>query len=655
MGGENQPSRSSEPTWHEGAGSLLLLAAAHETGLISALSQALPLDGHAPRRLAHATLTTCRQSLLTLLFLPAVGLRRTCDLSWYTGDALGLLTGRWRAYGFWQAERFLSQLASAGGEETFTDALAAWTCQLWSLQRAEANRQPPAFYVDSHRKPVYSDHLIPRGLIGRTGKVLGGRTLLLLHDTQGHPHLATTHRGDFHLTKGVQELLARYDQATGRHPVARLIIDREGMAAECLHQLAKEGRTVVTILKSNQYTGLASFTDVGAFVPLCRDRDGAVTREVACARFALCLPDHPGQTLELSVALIRDLRRPVQVISDPAENNEAGRWDTDLEGVSRYWWKSDWVATPTPASLTEPRLIPIVTTASSVDAVELAQVYTHRWPAQENSIRDFLLSLGLDINHGFAKVQVENSEGAKIRGALQRKLAKARRRADGARERMAQAQARSHKASQQAKVQQARLARLNAARQQLAEQQERPDLKQLDRIVAEQERARTALANCQHSKQRAEHTYRRAWDASEQACCQQRFLLRELEDLKEKERVMYELEHAKDQVMTVLKLALANLLMWTRDTYFPLTYARATWHRLAPFFRLPGWVVWGTETVEVELRPFNDRQLNRDLEVVCEKVHAQEPRLPDGRRLQFKMRTPGVRGEGVAVLMRTPP
>ncbi len=218
------------------------------------------------------------------------------------------------------------------------------------------------------------------------------------------------------------------------------------MAAEFLHQLAKEGRTVVTILKSNQYAGLASFTDVGAFVPLCRDRDGTVTREVASARFALSLPDHPGQRLSLSVALIRDLRSRVQVSSDPAENQEAWRWDADLEGVSRYWWKSDWVATPAPATPAEPPLIPIVTTASSVDAVELAQVYTRSFPAQENSIRDFLVSLGLDTNHGFAKVQVENSEGAKIRGVLERKLAKAQRVAQGARERMAQAQERSGKA-----------------------------------------------------------------------------------------------------------------------------------------------------------------------------------------------------------------
>ena len=129
--------------------------------------------------------------------------------------------------------------------------------------------------------------------------------------------------------------------------MARLIIDREGMAAEFLNQLVKEGRTVVTILRSTQYQGLGSFTEVGAFMPLCRDRDGVVTREVASARFALSLPDHPGQPLPLAVALIRDLRRPVQVIGDPAESTEAWRWDADLEGMSGHWWKSGWVATPT--------------------------------------------------------------------------------------------------------------------------------------------------------------------------------------------------------------------------------------------------------------------------------------------------------------------
>ena len=44
--------------------------------------------------------------------------------------------------------------------------------------------------------PVYSEVLIPRGLIGRLGVVLGCRALLLLHDEHGHPLFVTTHRGD---------------------------------------------------------------------------------------------------------------------------------------------------------------------------------------------------------------------------------------------------------------------------------------------------------------------------------------------------------------------------------------------------------------------------------------------------------------------------
>jgi hypothetical protein len=49
-----------------------------------------------------------------------------------------------------------------------------------------------------------------------------------------------------------------------------------------------------------------------------------------------------------------------------------------------------------------------------------------------------------------------------------------------------------------------------------------------------------------------------------------------LEDLNAKERVMYELDNRKDQVMTVLKVALSNLGMWLRNQYFHAMYAQAT-------------------------------------------------------------------------------
>src|SRR5690348_12417854 len=94
----------------------------------------------------------------------------------------------------------LSQLAHAGGAETFTQALGKWTARLWQSQATEepATDRSPCFYVDGHRKPVYTEQLIPRGLIGRTGKILGCRALVLLHDEQGHPLQVSTNRGDQH-------------------------------------------------------------------------------------------------------------------------------------------------------------------------------------------------------------------------------------------------------------------------------------------------------------------------------------------------------------------------------------------------------------------------------------------------------------------------
>lgn len=85
--------------------------------------------------------------------------------------------------------------------------------------------------------------------------------------------------------------------------------------------------------------------------------------------------------------------------------------------------------------------------------------------------------------------------------------------------------------------------------------------------------------------------------------------------------------------MTTCKVALANLAMWVRDRFFPANYAHATWQRLQPFFRLPGRVLWDQEVVQVELRSFNNRQLTRDLIVLCQRVNEMQPRLPDGRIL----------------------
>ncbi len=568
-----------------------------------------------------------------------MGLRRTWDLRSYTGRALALLTGRNLAYGYRHTERFLAELGKSGVDETLTEALAIWTASLW---KRSADDPIPVFYIDGHKKAVYADHLIPRGLVGRLGKILGCRALVVLHDQEGHPLLVMTYRGDQHLTIGLPAIISRYEQAANLQNIERVVVDREGMAAEFLSTLASEGRKVVTLLRTDQYTGLESFREVDEFVSLQVDRHGKTIREVALARFSIPLPEHKGQELELRVALIRDLRCQVVDEKPPEDDEELPRWDRKPDGTRENWLEEGWQATPLPPKPTKPKLIPIVTTASEADAVELAQTYTRRWPAQENAIRDWLIPLGIDVNHGFAKASVVNSEVSKKREALKPRLDNVKRWADGARKRMRNASKLYTKRCQLTKERAKELYRVLTNHQIELERQDLDPWLLRKTIKEEKAIADAEIEEYQQRQWKAYHTSNAEFKKLEKYCREQRELLRELEDLEKQERKMYELDNRKDQIMTVCKVSLANLGMWVRDHYFPASYAHVGWDRLQVFFQLPGRITWRTESVEVELKRFNDSTLNRDLEMLCAKVAQGRPCLPDGRRLIFRMQGSGI-------------
>jgi hypothetical protein len=112
-----------------------------------------------------------------------------------------------------------------------------------------------------------------------------------------------------------------------------------------------------------------------------------------------------------------------------------------------------------------------------------------------------------------------------------------------------------------------------------------------------------------------------------------RHVLRQQEDLEAQAREMYELDHAKDQIMTLLKVALANLGMWVRDQYFGESYQHSGGPRLLPFFKLGGGVTATASEVQLDVCAFNNRALARDVEEVCRNVNTRGTCLPDGRRL----------------------
>jgi chromosome segregation ATPase len=188
------------------------------------------------------------------------------------------------------------------------------------------------------------------------------------------------------------------------------------------------------------------------------------------------------------------------------------------------------------------KLIPIVTTAPTIDAVELAQTYIHRWPAQENVIKDYLLPLGLDTNHGFAKVAVENSEVVRRRTHLEQRQSRLKQWAQSASKREAQTSRRHERLRKEYKR------RADELYRELGSYQSALELQGVaDYVLRREIKERKAVIDAELEQIRAKE-----WRAYEQCnnefrkqeryCKEQRDVLRALEDLDAKERTMYELD-----------------------------------------------------------------------------------------------------------------
>jgi hypothetical protein len=403
------------------------------------------------------------------------------------------------------------------------------------------------------------------------------------------------------------------------------------MAAEFLAQLTLEGRQVITLLRSDQYEGEQSFHQVGEWQPWRCNRQGQVICEVAAARFALKRPDDASPPLEVEVALIRDWRK-LLVVEGAGEAPDVQNWQADLAPQQRRFWEEGWQALPTLPAPTMPKLIPVITTRSGMEAGELAQTYFRRWNCQENAIRDWLIPLNLDTNHGYAKEQVVNSELAKRQTVVQGRVQRLDRLAQASRIRLTELQEQAQHIQEQAHVYEQQGIELSLqviAFEAMGQTEERDYFPIKARQLAVDWEVRQRRAKLEKNAQRRQHLLNKC----EGYCQELRQVLRRQEDLAAQAREMYELDHAKDQIMMLLKVGLANLGMWVRDQYFGERYQHCSWQRLLPFFKLGGWVTATASEVTLDLCAFNNRILAGDLEELCRNVNSSGATLPDGKHL----------------------
>lgn len=594
----------------EAAGAYLILGSLTASEAWSVLSNSL--EQTVAQYSTGASLTgmssqDCRERhLLTLVMMPGLGLFRPYDLNTYTGTALGLLTERYRPYSADEMAHFVLSCVRIGWTEPLSAAVAAWATQLWATSDPSESATPTYLYWDWHVKVIYSGHHVPRTKHGTSDRIVGARKQLMLHDAAGRLLWMRTYRGDTHLIDGMVDGTVHYEGLAESQRLTHQIFDREGLSvAHFKHLLTSEDpRQFITCLKSNQYEDIDSFELCGSFVPFRHDKHGQVVQEIAEASYIL--KDRRAGEDDLPLRAIL-LRKPSVEIDKQADD--------------------------------EARLHVVVTSDWETPAAGIALRYRDRYPKQENAIRDWWLPLGGDVNVGYDKHEIENSELAKRKTELEGRLETLKRYITACQARLQSAQRRHQKHAQRHQAEwQAAQQSLHEAIQQRGDQGDaaldiyRWAQAEQTRIQEQMEpqRARVkAAAQRIEKEQGKQQRYGEEQVQAKQALAE---VTQKMADCP-----MYELDDRKDQLVSALRLCLSNVLQWLRDTVFPSSYANATYKTLAPFVQMGGFVVEHPDRIQVFLDGFWQSAKQRDLAVVVERCNTLSFTAPDGRPLWFSV------------------
>jgi hypothetical protein len=544
--------------------------------------------------------------LLTLLMMAGLDLFKPHDLNTYTGTVLGLLTERHRPYSADEIEHFVLGCVRVGWTEPLTADVAVWATQLWATSDGGDSDVPAYLYWDWHVKAVYSDYHLPRTKHGTSDRIIGARKQLMLHDAAGHLLFMRTYRGDTHLIDGMVDGTAYYEGLAESQRLTHQIFDREGLSVAHFKGLldGEERRQFITCLKSNQYEGMDSFELSSSFVPFRHGKHGQAMQEMAEASYVLKDRREGEDDLPLRAILLRKL------------TDEAGEKADD-----------------------EARLHVVITSDWETSAADIARWYRDRYPKQENAIRDWWLPLGGDVNVGYDKREVENSELARRKAELEAQLGTLERYIGACQARLQNAQRQHQKHAERYQ------AEWQAAQQVLQETIQQRDAQGDTALAiyqwaqAEEIRIQEQLEPRRTRVEAAAGRVKKEQDKQQRYCEEQQKKMQALAEVTRKmaDCPMYELDDRKDQLLSALRLCLGNVLQWLRDTVFPEPYANATYKTLAPFVQMGGFVIKRPDCIAVFLDGFWQSAKQQDLEELVARCNAQSLTAPDGRPLRFSI------------------
>lgn len=502
----------------------------------------------------------------TLVFMPLFeNMTRLIHLDTYNDDGLGWLTESQKVYRAETMESYLTELTRLRIAASLGQSLARSYWRAWYQDESVTDRH--VFYVDMHDKVLWTNKPSPVGHVGAMHEVHACLKQAFVHGHDGHPLLCLPYPADIHLSKIVVEVALALDQAIGQDVVQVIVTDREGLSAEVIRTLMLEHKKAfVALLKANQYSGEADFVRQGQFLKLKNPRTGQATHRVADADFRLT------QDLDVRAGLIYDLGRP-------------------------------------------DHLIALVTTVSREDEVDIRRVvqwYLERWNAQENSFRDQIAFVHLNINFGLrAKRVVPDRRIARRIADLTTHLEAVKRKLDS------------------------KVVQLADQERRIQNLTTRYDKKVTDLLRPRQRQGLQAAARAAKREQQL-HDYRQRYHQRLTRYLTHKAKLERVIEEHRREHartvdklaqldpqaMFFEVDTEKDQIMAHLRVSLHNSALWARDHYFGPIYRHTTPLTLwRTFFNQDGFYREMTDRIVVTLEPFSMPRVQQEAVKACRRFN----------------------------------
>jgi hypothetical protein len=503
-------------------------------------------------------------------------------------DAAGLepLTGF--AYMPSTLAKFVSALAISSAGDPLLHAVA----RRWHHVAQEHFDEPgamAAIYVDNHVKEVWSSLFTQSGKVSHRNRVMPSITTTYAHTGAGTPMVLSVQSGSAPLAPRLITLVEEAERLLGGDVERAVVIDAEGSTFDLLESFSKKGRVLITPLRPSRAPELELRYSRGSYYRPYRDNDEL--------RVATCTLRHKssGRSLDLRALLIRREHR----ISDT--------------------------------------VLLTTGTAPEMEGRDLADIYFHRWPVQENFFKDGVAAVALDEHRGNCGRMVAN---VAVVTELDRLASRERKHRNALEEIRAASATLSGSAVQASREERSARASLTARRGRLDAMVKRRETSgaAFARTAAEHHQALARAEKVEAVAKKA----RLAVERSEARAAKLEERLAKASARKkhiEAQRTIRQLDVAQDKILTATKLTATQLIAFVLRVYFmalpmtPETFASRV-------FSMRGRKEIGRNAEHVIFfENARDPEINAALRNACERLN-ERGLTREGRRLTYAVEEP---------------